>query len=107
MKNNKLTLQENKHAQEISRLVAWVNNPTDDVEELRTIFDTIETSSLVWAALSPAFGDEVSTLAWAEMGRRRGVFNYEFSITSTGVNPKLSIRGALGPVARLQIRGET
>jgi hypothetical protein len=100
----KLTPQEQRRAREITKLVTWVNSPTENIEDLWEILAEMSEPSLVYATIAPDFGTEVSTIAWAELGKRRGIFPYEVSFTTTGAKPSLSIRGALGPIAHMRVK---
>lgn len=86
-----------------SRLVQWCANPTT-TEELDAILKEASLRNLFDFVLIESASPEVGTLAWAEIGRRKGYFDFEYLTTNTSGQLKLELRGTARSVSQPTLR---
>lgn len=87
----------------LAEVLKWIHNPTT-TEELESLLRQVpEARILAFLAVEEA-NRSLGTLLWAELGRRRGYFDFEYIVTRTAESLKLELKGTAAAVSEPTIR---
>lgn len=86
-----------------ARLTTWCESPTT-TEELEGLLKEARTEDLLAFTAAEEASPQVGTLAWAELGRRKGYFDFEYLTTNTSGQLKLELRGTARSVSQPTLR---
>ncbi len=87
----------------LAEVLKWIHNPTT-TEELESLLRQIPEARILAFLAIEETNRSLGTLLWAELGRRRGYFEFEFLTTSTAGSLKLELKGTAAAVSEPTLR---
>ena len=86
-----------------AEVLKWIHNPTTTSELERRLCRVPDAHILEFLAVEEV-SRSLGTLLWAELGRRRGYFDFEYIVTRTAESLKLELKGTAAAVSEPTLR---